>query len=666
MQGIHASEPVAATFAGTPNRNRLLQQDVVSGTVTDDPGASSSAMAAGMTSPSQNQLAVGEWNNTWAANRNRSGERSGMSTPNVARFGARALSSGRTAAPPAMRASYESALLAAVQRQLKAFQDGFESSLREYRQADRLRDAAVARLEEKVSANEGTGNRVDRKIAELTGNWKGLSDEMQTQIRRVNDLDKRFWEQWHQLEEELNKKISDMEHSIQKVPTGMRTVSALEEQHKQHTRRLQRLETDFLERHVTHEDTRSDVFNMLARLEDLENHHATIVDVQRSIDQPMPMPVPIIGDDPDTPILKQRLADVMDKVNFISDDSSDLHAKLGTKEEQLKTLRTHLEKTEHKVHDLTDRLERERSDWDGKLEAMRRQATEKEIRHAEYAERLSKRLDEFQDELQSQRPADCRDKLADGGEGGSIPLQECQARIEHLEDHLSILHSDMKATQGSPGFMQRDGDPGVGQHLSALVMELREIAPKIIDHDKALDSLQNQLRDSAMGHGHHAEHQVGIGKLEQRLDTHEAKLSGHLATLEEDRMGSSELQSQLATLEREVTQLREDHTRIVPNVEAYKGVRDVSLNTQDVVNKFMAELDSVKSMVHTLAERDDMRSLSGPMTQEMQYLRQKNRSEPNYRGKCPAGSGWPPSVHERNSGMRRGSSHFATGHAGSH
>ncbi|CAE7277069.1 psbV, partial [Symbiodinium pilosum] len=142
-------------------------------------------------------------------------------------LGVRALSGTRTVVNAAARASYESALLAAVRRQIETFEEKVEKQISKL-QVHGGKDASLARLEEKVSAAEGLQPRVERRLAELSGNFKGLSDEMQAQIRRVDLLDDRRWEWRHQVEEEMQKKCQGYEQQVQALASKLRGQLALE------------------------------------------------------------------------------------------------------------------------------------------------------------------------------------------------------------------------------------------------------------------------------------------------------------------------------------------------------------------------------------------------------------------------------------------------------
>merc|ERR1712232_1295122 len=106
----------------------------------------------------------------------------------------------------------------------------------------------------------------------MGGNYKGLSDEMQAQIRRLDQMDSRLWEWRHQLEEEVRNKFVEIERNIQRVSSSMRVMSTTSDDVlKRHHQRVQRLEGVLEERGQSHEDTQSGLMNLHERLEQLEH-----------------------------------------------------------------------------------------------------------------------------------------------------------------------------------------------------------------------------------------------------------------------------------------------------------------------------------------------------------------------------------------------------------
>merc|ERR1712003_380020 len=85
--------------------------------------------------------------------------------------------------------------------------------------------------------------KMDRRLAELSGNYKGLSDETQTQIRRIDQIDTRLWELRHSLEEEIHTKWVEIEQQQQQAASSIRLAAATNDDAvKRSNARMARLE----------------------------------------------------------------------------------------------------------------------------------------------------------------------------------------------------------------------------------------------------------------------------------------------------------------------------------------------------------------------------------------------------------------------------------------
>ncbi|CAE8625903.1 unnamed protein product, partial [Polarella glacialis] len=158
----------------------------------------------------------------------------------------------------------ESAILVAVRKQLEAMEEKFTAQINKVQQqSDRLRDAAFSRVDSKMSSMEALQPKLDRRLAELSGNYKGLSDEMQSQIRRIDQMDSRLWEWRHSFEEEIRAKFSELEQNHQQASSAVRLANATsEDSTKRVSRRLQRLEGLEQDRLVSSEDTTQSLLNL--------------------------------------------------------------------------------------------------------------------------------------------------------------------------------------------------------------------------------------------------------------------------------------------------------------------------------------------------------------------------------------------------------------------
>ncbi|CAK0801726.1 unnamed protein product, partial [Prorocentrum cordatum] len=95
------------------------------------------------------------------------------------------------------------------------------------RQSARLQDAAIARLEEKVTAGASFRPRAERRLAELSGALRGVSDELQVQIRRADGAEEQLREVRRCTEEEIRKQCEAAEAGARRaVAAGQRAAHA--------------------------------------------------------------------------------------------------------------------------------------------------------------------------------------------------------------------------------------------------------------------------------------------------------------------------------------------------------------------------------------------------------------------------------------------------------
>ena len=89
-----------------------------------------------------------------------------------------------------------------VKKQMDALEEKVGGQMSRLKEGhERLKEVHLARLEEKVTAAEGTQPRLERRLAEMSGGFQGISDEQQNQIRRVDAMDER-WREWRRSLEE--------------------------------------------------------------------------------------------------------------------------------------------------------------------------------------------------------------------------------------------------------------------------------------------------------------------------------------------------------------------------------------------------------------------------------------------------------------------------------
>lgn len=438
---------------------------------------------------------------------------SGVSTPVQGRGAGypRAASGTRTGLQASVqaqtRASYESALLAAVRRQLETFEERVTRQL----SMSTGQQANTQRLEERVGQLEGLQPKMDRRIAELTGNIKGLSDEMQAQIRRVDVMDERLWEWRRQVDEDLRQKHIEFDQHIQKVSSSARSMgSAFEEDKKRHALRSQRFEENLEEHRQGHEEMREGIMALHSRLEFLESSH--VPHAIRALPTHAGALVPSGAAVESIAIVEGRLADTSDRLAKMVSEWHEFASRMQSQEEKLKALQTRVDSYQGNVRERLERIER--GDAEGRLEQISKsQQDDSRLRqtHQEHLEVLTRRL-EHHDQAYEELRSNQEHLRRSGGAGGgalftdadpqiSDALAEIQARVEAIEVHAS-----------SGG----GHDDGLHGRMGMLISKLHELAPKIDANVEAVSELR-AARDVTAGElmeiktkvGHQDIHAVG-------------------------------------------------------------------------------------------------------------------------------------------------------------
>lgn len=88
---------------------------------------------------------------------------------------------------------------------------GHESFASRLERTERIWEAALKRLDQKVQSIETAQGRLDRRVSEQGGTVRGLAAEMQLQIRRTDAVDGRMSEFRSQLQSELRQKVSEVD-----------------------------------------------------------------------------------------------------------------------------------------------------------------------------------------------------------------------------------------------------------------------------------------------------------------------------------------------------------------------------------------------------------------------------------------------------------------------
>mmetsp|Transcript_106839 Transcript_106839/g.299128 ORF Transcript_106839/g.299128 Transcript_106839/m.299128 type:complete len:518 (+) Transcript_106839:92-1645(+) len=420
----------------------------------------------------------------------------------------------------------ENAVIMAVRRQLEALEEKFNGQFtRVQQQGEKLRETALARYDSKVSNLETNLPRVERRVAEISGNLRGLSDEVQCQIRRIDQADSRLWDWRHHLEEEIRAKFNEIDQHFQQVTSSMRVQKTMaDDQFKKFTQRLHKLEGLVDERVTASEDTHQSIMQLHMRLTDVEDRDSERV-------REMAIALPTSGtatlaadmqggtDHVAVVAMEAQCTEFARKIDHMQDEFHSILERLESQEERYKSMRTLSETKDEQYRVIADRLERE--NWDGRFKEVQsrlQQLDETRIAHTEELEILAKKLEneeQAHDELGNvmrrmqergagvmaefgmtpdafEDAAGHGDAGAEGamvkagasfGSAGALAMQVA-TRLRDSEGRMMALASELEAVRA---------DKDLGTHVATLVDTLRDLAPKVINHDTMLKQMQTEL-----------------------------------------------------------------------------------------------------------------------------------------------------------------------------
>lgn len=418
-------------------------------------------------------------------------------------------------ARPNMKSVQDNAILTAVRRQMEILEEKLGGQItRVQQQSDRLRDAAFSRVDSKMGTMEALQPKLDRRLAELSGNYKGLSDEMQTQIRRTDQMDQRLWEWRHQLEEEVHSKFTEIEQNYQQVSSALRlTGNTNDDVLKRYNRRLLRLEGLLEERLVCTEDTNQSIMNLHNRLSDLEQLRVQDITICKQDPTVVRQPDSTeMGDLACITALETRFADGSQKMEHLQQDSHDIHMQLEAQEERLKSLRTLIEAKDEHYRWLSDRVER--ADWENRFKDIHNRMQDHDQHKSatcEKLELLEKKLSSHQEEIydyiyklqdranvgftETYEPtiATSAAELAAnngitacfvGEEALLGEVKECMTRLNKSEAQLNVVTKELQSLHG---------DMDLAPRVTELVEQLHQVVPKVMGQEMSVTELHEKV-----------------------------------------------------------------------------------------------------------------------------------------------------------------------------
>eukprot|EP00929_Paragymnodinium_shiwhaense_P113682 TRINITY_DN81988_c0_g1_i1.p1 TRINITY_DN81988_c0_g1~~TRINITY_DN81988_c0_g1_i1.p1 ORF type:complete len:512 (-),score=106.82 TRINITY_DN81988_c0_g1_i1:101-1636(-) len=363
------------------------------------------------------------------------------------------------------------------------------------KQSDRIRDSALAGANSKLATLDSQQRRLDRSIAEISGACRGLSEELQENIRQVNYIETRMMDMKHSLEEEFRSRLAEFEDSIRKqssetrvMETGFETTCRKLEQkvgsmQRLVDERLARLEPSFSE--------------LTARLCDLEDHaqaQSALASLPEALRDRSPSITSIDNVDAALPLdVSTKLSAALekcDKIDRLLQDSQDVHMQLSAQEERLNLVRTRVDTQDDNYRKLAGRMELQ--DVQGRLKDVvckSEDAVATVRQQAERIEELETRLHEGDAQLQAQREdlVKVQDACSALGE-----LERMASWMNDLDVRLMQVTLRLDEEQQDSSSRREENGALVPQ-LQGLMSAVAQVSPKINALGESQENIQHKL-----------------------------------------------------------------------------------------------------------------------------------------------------------------------------
>lgn len=414
----------------------------------------------------------------------------------------------------AAQAARESTILAVVRQQMEAMEERLSAQInRVQQQCNRTRDTAFAQVDSKLGALEASQPKMDRRLAELAGNFKGLSDEMQAQIRRTDAVETRFWEARQQQDEELRSKLSELEQGFQQASSQMRIAQvAGDDVQRRCGSRLRQLERLVEERLGSVDDA-------VRRMTELEERVQEAA--QEMQDLALCMPTARAAAEACEPagallsahedlganyaqlaVVTSRVEDGSQRAARLEGDVQDVQMRLEAQEERLRSLRTMLDRKEDAFR--TSKFER--TEWESRSKELSSSVQDLERFRAELGERvdLLQRKAEAHEQLLEEATADraaqrdahwqnaaatsvANEAVAGDDDTWAGVVQDCAIRLGEAEARLG--RAEKRLVELGEGREQEGPDSALGTRVTVLADSLRSMTPKLQDQEMCVQDL---------------------------------------------------------------------------------------------------------------------------------------------------------------------------------
>lgn len=380
---------------------------------------------------------------------------------------------------------------------------------------DKLRESALSRVDSKMIAFEAWQPKLDRRLAELSGQVRGLSEEMQSQIRRLDSIDSRFVQVRPQVDELLQAKFGDFSAELEKLASTVRVQSqAAADDLRQFKKRVGSLQSALDDRCMHDDRVLAELDGLQGRIAELEEtggtpHMVSCTNVDASPAEAFDIKSAHVEHSTSLAELQSRLTGMLQKVETLQASTDEAHSRLEAQEERLKNLRTSHDKKHEQVQSLMDSVKR--SDWDGKLKALERKVADHDthrIDHDAKSDSLHRRLSEHESIHQQVRQevkrinehiatnSSAQDSLEATNSNGCI-VPHADSLAAYREVDLLKLSGRVVELESQVAALQHHGSRrDLENRMEAVLVHVREVsslAPKVLRSEDQLCSLADKV-----------------------------------------------------------------------------------------------------------------------------------------------------------------------------
>lgn len=378
------------------------------------------------------------------------------------------------------RGHSDAQFLTSVKQSLDAQKEHLQNELSKMQKQHKiLHESTLNRYDERQRLLDGRHTKLDRRQAELTGTLQGLSEELQGQVRRVDLMEERMrvWRQ--QVEEEVRNVLSESSHQFQKAAADVRVAKvALEDSHKKHDLRIQRLEADT-----------TGAESLLSLHQRVENMEVGVAELPAKMLRDMPREVGLTsatGDHSTTlSVLQQHVQELHGRMQSTLQLQHETEARLEHHEERVKALRSSFEAKDEWYRQLGSRLDRATTQTPANT-------VSKELAmlpgHVEQVEDLVRRMQQQEAahaELQRALPA-LGETENEYLSAAAAAVMDHNARLEQLESRVDEQDAEIS---------RRRHDDELAPRLGKLVGGLQDVTPLIVRQEDIIRQLVAQQKD---------------------------------------------------------------------------------------------------------------------------------------------------------------------------